>query len=244
MTQDRVSLEGKTVLITGGSTGIGRATAVRLAQARARILIFAREKGPLQDALTHLRSIHDDVAGFTADVAKPSDVTKIFREVDRRWNQLDILINNAAIAAGPLEKLDAASLRYAVETNLTGYLTCSHEAFQRMAFHRSGHIINIGSISAKNRSRGAEVYVATKAGIQGFSEALGKAGREKGIRVSLIEPGLVGTDLIEQPPAAQRRLQKRKEMLKAEDIAECVYYCLSQPPRCTVYSIQIGPMME
>src|SRR5690606_6636658 len=113
--------------------------------------------------------------------------------------------------------------------NLLGYMAFTHEAAIRMREQGSGHIINIGSMSADEREKGSSIYVATKAGIQGFSEALRKEVNPLGIKVSLIEPGAVGTDMQGQfSPEEQRKEEASLKMLKAEDIAACILYILSQ----------------
>lgn len=105
-------------------------------------------------------------------------------------------------------------------------------------------IVNIGSMSADVREKNSSVYVATKSGIQGFSEALRKEVNSLGIKVTLIEPGAVGTDMQPQPPEEQRQLEANMEMLKAEDIAACVLYTLTQPKRCDMVNIQIRPHLQ
>lgn len=104
----------------------------------------------------------------------------------------------------------------------------------------SGHIVNIGSMSADVRETGSSAYVATKAGIQGFSEALRKEVNAHGIKVTLIEPGAVGSDM--QPEKETHAAKAVSgDMLKAEDIAACVRYCLTQPSRCDVVAVSIRP---
>ena len=107
-----------------------------------------------------------------------------------------------------------------------------------------GHIVNVGSMSADLREPGGDVYVATKAGIQGFSESLRKKVNEMGIRLSLIEPGLVESELTRKSPEKVREKKQNQEMLEAEDIAESIYYVLTQPPRCDVVSVQIRPLKQ
>jgi NADP-dependent 3-hydroxy acid dehydrogenase YdfG len=129
---------------------------------------------------------------------------------------------------------------YTVKTNLLGYMACTHEATLRME-GKNGHIVNIGSMSADGREAGSSVYVATKAGVQGFTEALRKELNPKGIKVSLIEPGSVGTDMPSETEEEQREKEENGEMLKAEDVAACVLYTLCQPQRCDIVLVQIRP---
>jgi NADP-dependent 3-hydroxy acid dehydrogenase YdfG len=124
-------------------------------------------------------------------------------------------------------------------------MAMSHEAVERMKANGWGHIVNIGSMSADVREKDSSVYVATKSGIQGFSEALRKEVNPLGIKVTLIEPGAVGTDMqSEYSPKEQRKQIEKMEMLRAEDIAACVLYTITQPKRCDVVSLQIRPHLQ
>jgi NADP-dependent 3-hydroxy acid dehydrogenase YdfG len=238
---DVVEVRGKGIIVTGGTTGIGRATALLLASARARVLVFGRHEDELNDALKDLRAVSDEVYGISADVSDSADVQRVFLEADRRLGRIDVLINNAALGAGSIVEGQYAEWEYLVKTNLLGYMACTHEAVARMNPAGGGHIVNVGSMSADVREKGSSLYVATKAAIQGFSEALRKEVNEYGIKVTLIEPGAVGTDMQPESVREQREKVAKGEMLKAEDIASCVHYCLIQPQRCDVVVVQIRP---
>jgi NADP-dependent 3-hydroxy acid dehydrogenase YdfG len=235
---------GRGIIITGGTTGIGRATALLLAAQGARVLILGRHEDELNDAMNDLRKVSDDVYGITADMTSPEDIERIFEEAESRLEQVDILINNAALGADDIMKGKYSDWEYIVKTNLLGYMACAHEAIKRMKKQGGGHIVNVGSMSADVREKGSSVYVATKSGIQGFTEALRKEVNKKGIKVTLIEPGAVGTDMQPQEPTEQRRKERKGEMLKAEDIAACIHYCLIQPKRCDVVVLQIRPHLQ
>jgi NADP-dependent 3-hydroxy acid dehydrogenase YdfG len=237
---------GKAVVITGGTTGIGRATALLLASRGARVLIFGRHQPELNDAMEDLRSTGGEVHGITADTSSVDDIKRVFEEADRALGGVDILINSAALAAEGAMDGDYIDWQYVVSTNLLGYIGCVQEGVKRMRTRGGGHIVNIGSMSADVREPGSSVYVATKSGIQGFSEALRKEINKEGIKVTLIEPGLVGTDMTEEktPVEEQPREQEALKMLKAEDIAACVHYCLTQPKRCDVVAVQIRPHLQ
>jgi len=239
-------ISNKTVLITGGTTGIGRATAFLLAAQGARVMIFGRHEKELHDALKdiQLADSENKVFGLTADVSNPDDIRRVFQQVDEKFKGLDILVNNAALAYESIMEGGYSDWQYIVNTNLLGYMACAHEAAERMKPNGRGHNVNIGSMSADRREKGSSVYVATKAGIQGFSEALRKEVNPMGIKVTLIEPGLVGTDMQDESPEEQRKLEEKMEMLKAEDIAACVLYALTQPRRCDVVVVQIRPHLQ
>jgi NADP-dependent 3-hydroxy acid dehydrogenase YdfG len=236
---ETLDLQGKTVLVTGGTTGIGRAIALLLADRGAKVLVFGRHRKELDEAMRDLKSNGREVYGFTADQSQLGDIAKVFEQVDEQLGNLDILVNNAALPGEGVEDEELANIQNILNTNLLGYVACAKEALSRMK-KRGGHIVMIGSMSADVREEGGSVYVATKAGIQGFAEAFRKEANQLGVKVSLIEPGAVGSDL--QPKKhTHARKAARKEMLKAEDIAACVYYCLTQPGRCDVVEVKIRP---
>lgn len=238
------SLNGKNVLITGGTTGIGRATAMLLAAQGAQVMIFGRHEQELDDAMRDIKETGGSVIGMTADTSKPEDIQRVFQEVDSQMSNLDILINNAALGYKSIMEGEYKDWSDIVNTNLLGYMAMAHEAITRMKPNGRGHIVNIGSMSADVREKDSSVYVATKSGIEGFSEALRKEVNPLGIKVSLIEPGSVGTDMQPESPSEQRKLEKKLEMMKAEDIAACVLYTLIQPRRCDVVMVQIRPHLQ
>jgi NAD(P)-dependent dehydrogenase (short-subunit alcohol dehydrogenase family) len=238
------SVNGKNILITGGTTGIGRSTAILLAAQGAQVMIFGRHEQELKDAVHDIQQTGGTVTGLTADTSNPEDIRRVFTEVDRQMGRLDILVNNAALGYNSVMEGEYPDWQYIVSTNLLGYMAIAHEAIERMKPHGQGHIVNIGSMSADVREKDSSVYVATKAGIQGFSEALRKEVNPFGIKVSLIEPGAVGTDMQPESPEEQRQKQEKLEMLKAEDIAACILYTLTQPKRCDVVVVQIRPHLQ
>lgn len=236
------SLTNKTAIVTGGTTGIGRAIALSLVRNGSRVLICGRHESELQQALADIQH-EGEGHGLIADVSTQDGVEKLFAEADRLFGHLDILINNAGVGGEDLLESTPDDLRYTIETNLTSYLACAHAAAQRMIPRKSGTIVNIGSIVAEKLKAGGEVYTATKSAIRGFSKAFAKTVREHHIRVTLIEPGLVGSDMIEVSAEKQPEKIAQEQMLKAEDIAEAVRFCLVQPPRCSIGMIQIGPLL-
>ena len=241
------SLEGKNALVTGGTTGIGRTTALLLAAQGANVIIFGRHEKELNDALNDAKEmgLQDSVRGLVADASKKEDVQKVFGVVDERFGgQLDILINNAAIAFDGLLQGGFEDWQYVLDTNILGYLACAREAVDRMKERGGGQIVNVGSISADTRSKDSTVYAATKAAIQAFSASLRKEVNLLKIKVTLIEPGLVGTDMQKETPEEQRKKEEKLEMLKAEDIAISILFSLIQPKRCDVIVMQVRPHLQ
>ena len=239
------SVEGKTILITGGTTGIGRAVAVLLAKLGAKVMIFGRYEKELQDALRDIRKhAQHEVYGFTADLALEENVNRVFEHADKVFNKLDVLINNAAVGYGSITDGTYKDWEYVVKTNLLGYMACSHEAVKRMKVQGDGHIINIGSLSAERREEGSSVYVATKSGIRGMSASLRKQVNPMGIKVSLIEPGAVDTDMQTKSTDEKQEKVKTLEMLTADDVAMSILYTLSQPKRCDIIELKIRPHLQ
>jgi NADP-dependent 3-hydroxy acid dehydrogenase YdfG len=239
------NLFDKSVLITGGTTGIGRTTAILLALSGAKIFIVGRNQEPIDETIRAVRDAEPNaiIFGLAADVSREEDLKSVFEAIDSTFHGLDILINNAGLSADGITAGKYSDWQYVINTNLLGYLACANYAAKRMEA-KGGHIINIGSMSADNPSADTTVYVATKSGIRGFTKSLRKELNPKGIKVTLIEPGAVSSDM--QPGGAEEHLKKIEamEMLKSDDIAICVLYCLSQPKRCDVISLQIRPHLE
>lgn len=240
------NIKQKRIVITGGTTGIGRAVAELLVSLGGRVLTFGRDVTNLNEALEIIKNKYPDAElyGKPADITQKEDIEMIFDLIERSLGGIDILINNAALGADGITESSFENSKYIIDTNIMGYLAFCEEAVKKMAAQKSGHIINIGSMSAETREETGTVYVATKAAIRGFTAALRKEINPLGVKVSLIEPGAVNTDM--QPGSKQERLEKidKMEMLEADDIAMSVLFCLSQPKRCDVVSLQIRPHLQ
>jgi NAD(P)-dependent dehydrogenase (short-subunit alcohol dehydrogenase family) len=235
-------ISGKRILITGGTTGIGRATTMLLAREGAHILTFGRNEPELADALDAAGLAAE--AGLTADAGTREGVDSVFAAVDERLGGLDILVACAALGAKPLHEMAEDDWRYVIDTNLTGYLACARRAIERFDRAGGGHIVVVGSISADIKAPGESVYAATKGGIQAFAETLRKEVASKNIKVTLIEPGSVGSDMQECSAEDQRAAIARGEMLHAEEIAEATLFALDRSDRCDVVSLRIEPLLQ
>lgn len=240
------NIKDKRIVITGGTTGIGKAIADLLVSLGGRVLIFGRDPEDFSNALNDIKTQfpESEIYGTPADVTKKEDIQMIFEMVDESLGGIDILINNAALSADGITNSNLEDWTYVLETNIMGYLAFSQEAVSRMSVQKSGHIINIGSMSAETREETSTIYVATKTAVRGFSAALRKEINPMGIKVSLIEPGAVTSDM--QPGTKEEHQGKidKMEMLEATDIAMSVLFCLSQHKRCDIVSIQIRPHLQ
>ncbi len=241
------SLEGKSVVISGGTTGIGRAAAIRLLREGAHVLIFGRHEPELQDALQDLNSVgRGKVVGLLADQAGEAGVKQVFSEAEAQLGGVDILIANAAVSAQSVVDTDYAEIAEVIDTNLTGVMAACKFAVEQMKTKGKGQIVVIGSMSAHEFTKGSDIYVATKSALQGFTESLRKGLVENDIRVILIEPGLVGTDMTASKVPVEEQPQKieQAEMLRAEDLAEAIYFTLSQPERVSIAQMRVEPRKE
>jgi len=237
------SVKGKKILITGGTTGIGRAASLLLSKLGADVMIVGLTESHLKDALTDIYKVATgEVYDILADLGTKDGVERVFQSADSHFEKLDILINNAALPWGNADEGSYEDWQHVVNTNLLAYMACSEQAIRRMK--NEGHIVNIGSMSADVREETGSVYVATKAGIQGFSEALRKKANKDGIKVTLIEPGAVDTDMQDFPTEEKLKKVNELEMLTANDIAVSILYTLCQPKRCDVVNLKIKPHLQ
>ena len=241
---EELSLAGKRILVTGGTTGIGRACLIRLAQAGAKVLTFGRHQAELDDALDGARQQGGDVRGLVADVSDKADVAKVFAAVDRELGGLDILVNNAAVKASTVQDTPDDEWRYAVETDFLGYLACARAAIERLHTTGGGNLVFVGSLAAEQRRASGSVYAGIKAGVETYAKTLRKELIDTGIRVSIVEPGLVSADLQGFTVEEQHEREAKDEMLYAEDIADAMRFVLTRPERTSITLMQVEPRRQ
>jgi NADP-dependent 3-hydroxy acid dehydrogenase YdfG len=237
------SFEGKVVLVTGASSGIGEAAALALSKAGARVAIGARRADRLAD-LAHRAA--GEVLTVELDVTQEQSCRDAVAATVERFGGLDVLVNNAGLMlSGPILGADTAEWTRMVRTNLLGSMYMAHAALPHL-LERKGVLVQISSTSGRTASAGGGVYAATKFGVNAFSEALRKEVTAQGVRVVVIEPGFVATELsshITDPGMRDlaRDLMNSMRTLQPDDVAEAVLYAAGQPGHVAVNEILLRP---
>ncbi|GAA3267369.1 hypothetical protein GCM10020258_37550 [Sphingomonas yabuuchiae] len=155
-----------------------------------------------------------------------------------------MLVACAALGAQPIHEMAEEDWRYVIDANLTGYLACARAAILRMQDQGGGHLLFVGSISTEIKAAGESVYAATKAGIQAFAETLRKEVADKRIRVSVIQPGSVDTDMQECSAEEKQTAVAEGRMLPAEDVADAILFVLSRSANCDIVNLRIEPLIQ
>lgn len=241
---EHTQLEGKRILVTGGTTGIGRATIALLAREGARVLTFGRHQADLDEALATARGSRGSVEGLTADAATREGIEQVFASVDAKLGGIDMLVTCVALGAEPIHEMEEDEWRYVVETNLIGTMACARQAILRMEKEGGGHLLFVGSISAEIKAVGESVYSATKAGLQAFAETLRKEIADKNIKVTVIQPGSVATPMQPKTEEEQRKALANREMLHADEIAEAIHFALTRSQQADVVNLRIEPQFQ
>ncbi|HJO65253.1 MAG TPA: SDR family oxidoreductase [Sphingomonas sanguinis] len=241
MTKNPTMLSGRRILLTGGTTGIGRAALKALANEGARVLTFGRHQDALDAALS---GIDGEVIGIVEDAATHDGIDRVFAAVDDRLGGIDMLVACAALGAQPIHEMAEEDWRYVIDANLTGYLACARAAILRMQDQGGGHLLFVGSISTEIKAAGESVYAATKAGIQAFAETLRKEVADKRIRVSVIQPGSVDTEMQKCSAEEKQTAVAEGRMLPAKDVADAILFVLGRSANCDIVNLRIEPLIQ
>lgn len=229
------SLQGKVVLVTGASRGIGLAIAQSLGRAGAQLILVARDKQALRAAT---KKIQGNPLPVVADVTRPADIARLFRTLQRQHKRLDVLVNNAGVFTyKPFERTTLQDWRASLETNLTSLFLMTHAALPLLKRSRAAHIVNILSVSSHRAFRNCSAYSAAKFGALGLTRVLREEFRPLGIRATAILPGPTDTRMVK----AFDFPVDRTKLIQPEDIAEAVLAALLQPPRTTVEEVLLLP---
>jgi NADP-dependent 3-hydroxy acid dehydrogenase YdfG len=245
------ALESKVALITGASSGIGEATAVALAREGAAVALGARRVDRLESLQQRIEAGGGRAAAIKVDVSDESQARSFVERARDELGGVDILVNNAGVMLlGPVTGANTDEWRRMVDVNVLGLLYCTHAAVPLMTEQGSGHIVNISSVAGRIASLGSAVYNLTKWGVGGFSEGLRQEVLHAGIRVTIIEPGYVATELQahNENPMVQEQLKQMKEQirdpLEAEDIADAIAYAVTRPQHVSINEVLVRPTRQ
>jgi NAD(P)-dependent dehydrogenase (short-subunit alcohol dehydrogenase family) len=197
-----MSLTGKIAIITGAGRGVGRATALRFAREQAHLFLLSRTRAEL-DAVAGEITAHGATAHVVVgDVSREEDVQRLFTHVRETYGRLDILVNCAGIVAvRPFAEMETATWDAVLNVNLRGTFLCCREAFRLMILQQHGVILNISSLSGVRgveKFPGLSAYNVSKAGVASLTEILAVEGKLHNIRVSVVSPGAIDTEMLRQ----------------------------------------------
>ncbi len=243
-------IRNKVVIVTGASSGIGYATALKLSKAGAKVAAGARRVEKLESLKNEVQKGGGKILVKKLDVTRKEDCDSFINVVTETWNQIDILINNAGIM--PLsffKNLKVSEWEQMIDVNLKGMLYCTAAVIPYMITKKSGHIVNISSVAGRIVFPAGSVYCATKHAVTAFSEGLRQELSQRyNIRVTCIEPGVVSTELpntiTDKSLESFVKSVKEMESLKAEDIANAIIYSLDSPHYININEILLRPLSQ
>jgi len=242
-------LDGTVALVTGASSGIGRATAVALASAGASVAVAARRGDRLRELADE---IDGDVLVVEADVTDEAQARSMVQRTVDRFGRLDTLVNNAGVMLlGPIVDAPVEEWRRMVDLNLLGLLYATHAALPHLLAaaesepRQVADVVNVSSVAGRFARAGSGVYNATKFGVGAFSESLRQEVTRRHVRVSLVEPGAVATELVShnRPEVLEGLLAQwgPVEVLASEDIADAITFAVTRPRRASVNEVLVRP---
>ena len=226
---EHMSIQRKVVLITGAGRGVGRATALRFAQAGARVVLFGHTPQNLAEVAARIREEGGDALDLAGDVALEADVQGVFQQALEAYGRVDILINCAGVVAvKPFLEMDTQTWDRVLAVNLRGTFLCCQQAFKVMAEQQGGVILNISSLSGVKgveKFPGLSAYNVSKAGVASLTEILAVEGKPLNIRVAAVSPGAVDTEMLRQ---AAPHL---KADMTPEELAEILFFMANESGR-------------
>lgn len=237
------SLEGKTALVTGASSGIGRAIARKLSKMGCKLVLAARERKTLE-LVAH--ELEGESICVPTDLADRAQVDVLVKEAVKKFGSLDILIENAGIyTSDTFSDMTPEAMQKMIDVNLTSIMVLSHAVLPYMKQQQSGEIMVIGSIAGVADMRDEAVYSATKHAANAFVRSLRRQVAPDGIRVGSILPGTVATELWgDIDPARIDQQVAEGEVLRPEDIAEIAAFMLQQPANVTIRELVVLPQAQ
>jgi NADP-dependent 3-hydroxy acid dehydrogenase YdfG len=237
------SLRGKVALVTGASKGIGRATAMRLAEDGADLVIGATRVDLLETLKKDVQGLAVQSLAKRCDVTDLSECKSLVETALKKFGRIDILVNNAGAGfSGKIVDSDPGEVEQMVKVNILGVYYMTRSVLSSMIERRCGHIVNIGSVAGLKYSPGFSMYSATKFAVRAFSEALRNEVQGYNIRVTLINPGMTMTAFFDSftKGGASPPLDKG-ELLEPGDIANAIHFALTRPKGVSLNDLTVRP---
>ncbi len=240
-------LDGKVALVTGASSGIGAATALALSSEGAAVALGARRTERLEALEQRITEGGGRALALELDVTDEGACRTAVRRTVDELGGLDVVVNNAGLMLlGPIEGADTEDWRRMVTTNVLGLMYMTHAALPHLLEQGSGDIVQMSSVAGRTANQGSGAYNASKWAVNAFSESLRQEVTQRGVRVSLIEPGAVDTELTDhitddEAREGAKKMYESMRALQSEDIAEAVIYVVAQPPHVAVNEVLIRP---
>lgn len=232
------------VLVTGGLSGIGAAVAVEFGRLGSRLVLVDRTTGAAADVVAEVAAAGGEAVADEADVREYTQLEAVVASAVERFGRLDVLVANAGISdQSGAHSGDPARWREVVETNLLGTIYAVRAVLRPMRTRGSGHIFITSSVSGREAYVGEPVYIASKWGQVGYAHALRQELADAGIRVTVVEPGIVDTPLTRDNPVV-RPLLEATEPLGPQDVARALVYAYRQPPHVLVSELTIRPLRQ
>jgi len=231
------NIENKVIIITGGSKGIGRVTAMRLANQRAKLVLASRKLSDLMKVKDELQVSEDRILFVEADVSNENDCSSIVNQTAEKFGRVDVLINNAAqFNQSKVVDLDLNDFDRVWKTNVRGVIAMTQRVLPFMIKQNEGTILNISSTSGKRGYVTGAAYAASKFALNGLTECLLREVREFNIRVLTISPSMVDTKVKKESELKQ---SGKGVYMRAEDVADSIMLCLNLPQRALIKDIEI-----
>jgi NADP-dependent 3-hydroxy acid dehydrogenase YdfG len=241
-------LHGKVAVITGASSGIGEATVRSLAAEGAAVVAGARRKERLDGLVKEVTRDGGKAIAVDCDVTDEQQAHALVDQAIEEFGRIDILVNNAGVMLlSKVERGLSDEWRQMFDVNVLGLLYATDAAIEAMKRQGSGHIVNVSSVAGRKTRPTGGVYSGTKFAVNAISEALRQELLEDGIRITMVEPGAVATELTDHITDEEVReglKQRNIEPLQSEDIANAIAYAVSQPQRVSVNEILIRPTQQ
>jgi NADP-dependent 3-hydroxy acid dehydrogenase YdfG len=244
-------MSDRVAVVTGASSGIGEATGRALAREGFAVALAARREERINELAEEIAGSGGKALAIPTDVGDPLSAESLIRTANEELGSVDVLVNNAGVMLlGPLLGADLEHWQRMVHVNLLGLIYCTHHALPIMQEQGRGHVVNVSSVAGRVARLGSGVYNATKWGVGAFSESLRQEALNYNVRVTIVEPGYVDTELQghNEHPMVVERMAKDKaqigKVLEADDIANAIVYAVTQPEHVSINEVLVRPTRQ